>query len=578
ANTGGYTNNTLPLCVGYDQNGGNSFSGQMDEFRLYNRGLSRAEVNSLYIDLSIFNKAAKHFVCGNALTLTANTGGGFGSTFKWYKNGIEIPGATTINLNFPTTSAADQGVYTFTYERNCVINTSKPIEVFYGPVSLSDSAMFLNLSMQAGDWTDKGENALTFTPESAATVSANAFGSTDGAIKNSNGMGLVVNSSAMNLTNQFSYSGWINSDFAYPDQRIIDKSSIGSNLNYMIDLYQQNVRVIVASSSFTSKRVIQNKQWYHLAVTYDGTTVKLYINGVLDNSAASNASFVNNSLQLIIGNTQNFGYPFSGSMSAIRLYKRALTQQEIDILRATEKPAYVVGNLPDVNFCPGGMLYQPFYADNVSTLQWFHNLDPITPLSGSPLTVAPALASDSGNYAVELTSFDNNCIKTMSQYFVASDRDTSIIGTVSLNAGVYSSNQTGSGYTYVWVDNNLAQVGVTGNAFTPPADGNYAVLITETTCGYSRYSEWITVSNTGLQKNTAYVAPSVFPVPASNFITVDVKNTVLAEIYNIEGKLLISQRLTPGNAVISVGELTNGFYILRIIDNGQQSRTKIIKN
>ena len=69
--------------------------------------------------------------------------------------------------------------------------------------------------------------------------------------------------------------------------------------------------------------------WYHLAITYDGTTIKMYVNGVADNTQAFSGALKKTAANLTIGQQYAQGYNLKGTISDVRIYNRALTQSEI---------------------------------------------------------------------------------------------------------------------------------------------------------------------------------------------------------------------------------------------------------
>ena len=70
-------------------------------------------------------------------------------------------------------------------------------------------------------------------------------------------------------------------------------------------------------------------QWTHLAGTWDGSTLRLYLGGVeVASQPRSGTLEVNNSPLHIGGNTYN-GENFSGLIDEVRIYNRALTPAEI---------------------------------------------------------------------------------------------------------------------------------------------------------------------------------------------------------------------------------------------------------
>ncbi len=69
--------------------------------------------------------------------------------------------------------------------------------------------------------------------------------------------------------------------------------------------------------------------WTHLAATYDGTTLRLYVNGALAGSRAVASPLVTSTGVLRLGGNSVWGESFAGRIDEVRLYNRALTVAEI---------------------------------------------------------------------------------------------------------------------------------------------------------------------------------------------------------------------------------------------------------
>jgi hypothetical protein len=69
--------------------------------------------------------------------------------------------------------------------------------------------------------------------------------------------------------------------------------------------------------------------WSHLAATYDGTTVRLYVNGVQVSSEAASGAMTASTDPLRIGAGEGGDEWFDGLIDNVRIYSRALTQAEI---------------------------------------------------------------------------------------------------------------------------------------------------------------------------------------------------------------------------------------------------------
>ncbi len=94
-------------------------------------------------------------------------------------------------------------------------------------------------------------------------------------------------------------------------------------------------------------------EWYHVAMTYDGANLRLYVNGVLDGSTAATGSIISTTQPLRIGGgapsgqLQNY---LNGRLDEVSLYDRALSPNEI----AAIYNAGTAGKLKSatVNFIP----------------------------------------------------------------------------------------------------------------------------------------------------------------------------------------------------------------------------------
>jgi hypothetical protein len=111
-----------------------------------------------------------------------------------------------------------------------------------------------------------------------------------------------------------------------------------------------SVNVNLASGVLTPPLAIGT--WYHIVVTYDGVTFRIYVNGVQANSIAETGvlSFGTGALWLGGYNTVG-GYGFIGTIDEVAIYPRALTAGQIAnhyALRTSTSPGSVVMATPSV--------------------------------------------------------------------------------------------------------------------------------------------------------------------------------------------------------------------------------------
>ena len=97
--------------------------------------------------------------------------------------------------------------------------------------------------------------------------------------------------------------------------------------------------------------------WSHLAATYDGSVLALYVNGVQVSTLLASGSIVTSAGGLKVGGNAVWGEWFSGLVDEVRLYNRALTATEIqgDMARPITNPDAVAPSAPGVLSATGGL-------------------------------------------------------------------------------------------------------------------------------------------------------------------------------------------------------------------------------
>jgi hypothetical protein len=175
----------------------------------------------------------------------------------------------------------------------------------------------------------------------------------------------VAHSSSLNLTTEATFSAWVKFESkGTTHQKIVDKITDGTSDGYLMDVGSYNpstLRFIGGTQSGIGYDYIYDGNvdfsiWKHVAITFNSQTVKLYINGVLENVITTNGSNIQtNNNPLIIGASNNFhpNYFTKGSMDEIRIYNRALSDTEI--------LAVYNNTIPDfTNLTSGLVAYYPF--------------------------------------------------------------------------------------------------------------------------------------------------------------------------------------------------------------------------
>jgi len=139
--------------------------------------------------------------------------------------------------------------------------------------------------------------------------------------------------SLLDLTTGMTLEAWVFPTTATGVQDIVIKE--GTNVD-IYNLYARNGRGLPESNVFvggvnrTAEGVaLPTNQWTHLAGTYDGVTLRLFINGVETASAAISGSIPPSTGPLRLGGNSIWGEFFHGIIDEVRIYNRALSLAEI---------------------------------------------------------------------------------------------------------------------------------------------------------------------------------------------------------------------------------------------------------
>jgi hypothetical protein len=190
--------------------------------------------------------------------------------------------------------------------------------------------------------TDVSGNGNTGTIVNATWTTSGKYG---GALSFNGTSALVtVNDAAsLHLTSAVTLEAWVNpSSVPTGWQDVIYKPLD----NYYLEAGSTNANkpgagVLLTSSAeplaYGTAQLTTNT-WTHLAMTYDGTTVKMYVNGTLATSTTQNGTITTSTNALQIGGDTTYGQYFKGLIDEVRVYNIALTQAQIQTDMATALP------------------------------------------------------------------------------------------------------------------------------------------------------------------------------------------------------------------------------------------------
>jgi hypothetical protein len=147
----------------------------------------------------------------------------------------------------------------------------------------------------------------------------------------------VLDAASLDLSGPMTVAAWVRPD-TLATQYVVKKATQSRN-GYELSLSSSGrgffrVNDVASGDKYrvNATSVHQLGTWVHLAGTYDGTTMRFYVDGVLQGSVVGPSAITTNSSPLGIGAEPGGYRRFKGGLDEVRLYDRALSAQEISAL------------------------------------------------------------------------------------------------------------------------------------------------------------------------------------------------------------------------------------------------------
>ena len=347
---------------------GEFFQGVIDEVRVYNRALTQAEIAADMsggvalppapvvnrVPVAADDSATTTGTAAVTLNVLANDSDPDGDVLSVASAAATAGGTAVRNADNTVTFTAVAGftgIGRFTYTVNDgrgglasatgLVTVNAPAPVVTLPAGLVAA---FNFDLAGG---------------TSATTAINAAGSGDGAIAGAvlvsgrpgsgqalsfdggNDLVTVADGAALDLTAAMTLSAWVNPSTLSGGsgwKTIVLKERGASGLSYGLyandgpGVSQPAAYIAVGGSDrrVGAQPALAVNTWTHLAVTYDGSTMRLYVNGVLRSSVAQAGAITASANPLRIGGNTVFGQEFfAGLLDDVRVYNRALSAQEV---------------------------------------------------------------------------------------------------------------------------------------------------------------------------------------------------------------------------------------------------------
>ena len=306
----------------------------------------------------------------------------------------------------------------------------------------------------------------------------------------------VSNSPSLNPATQITVEAWykpVASSGASGNDPIVDKGYVSHSPPY----YQYHLGVSHGTFTFWVANAGTGTacdggswtpdNWYHLAGTYDGSFVRLYVNGVLIDSQAASGNLSDYGRDLYIGRFSNSSFSTPGVVDEVSIYSRALASSEIAAI-------YSAGSFgkcasPPTN-SPPTIFTQPQSQTNAVgstvafsvltggtaplTYLWLSNSVPLSNggrvmgANSNQITIGNLQLSDSGNYAVIVSNAFGSALSSNAILVVTTNLTwTGSVSTDWNNPNNWSPQQVPAASDHVIINSGTIIV---------PADGAFAVM------------------------------------------------------------------------------------------------------
>jgi hypothetical protein len=187
-------------------------------------------------------------------------------------------------------------------------------------------------SLNNSSWLDSTGHGYTLTNNGGVTTTTGIL--SDAALFSGSDQYLSNNSFSITSGTPFSISSWFKGSI-YNDEFLFSGGDVGDLFFGFLTSNSFGIGRCQVAWDHTYSTSFNSSLWYHAVCTYDGSTVKLYLNGVnVYTNTTSNAYPVTSKVYLgcsILPDT-SVGYFFTGAIDETGIWNKALTDSEVSTL------------------------------------------------------------------------------------------------------------------------------------------------------------------------------------------------------------------------------------------------------
>ena len=216
-----------------------------------------------------------------------------------------------------------------------------PLLLVAQAASPAPSGLVAAFGFDAGSGTTVADQSGAGNNGTAANTAWAASGKYGKALQfnSTNSLVTVPDAASLHLTTGMTLEAWVNPSTVNANWRdVIYKG----NDNYYLEATSSNASKpdagLIAGGTYGDAygtAALPANTWSFLAETYDGSTLRLYVNGTQVGSVAHTGSIATSTNPLQIGGDSIYGQHFVGLIDEVRVYNTALTAAQIQTDQAT---------------------------------------------------------------------------------------------------------------------------------------------------------------------------------------------------------------------------------------------------
>jgi hypothetical protein len=429
------TVNAAPVTIGASDTLGSFFGGVIDEPAIYARALSATEIQAIYNAWSsgkcptpfpaaiYWQPSSQNVTAGQTATLNVGASGTAPLSYQWTFNGSNIPGATASSLVLADVQTNQAGIYAVevTNSMASVVSSNAVLSVLPTPACATVPAGLVSwwqAESDANDSLSTNNGTLMNGAGFAQGEVGQAF-----TFNGANQFVQVPDALSLNPTNALSLEAWVYlTAFSGNDSTVIAaKEDPFSTRQYQLAMFNVAGKwvfrpaVMVPSGFITGNgtNAVQLNTWYYVAMTYDGSALRLYVNGNPDISFTATGPINVTANPFRIGSDGSGPWNFIGRIDEVSLYNRALAAAEIQAIYAAGSSGKCAPSSPVITSQPadqtvtiGQSATFNVVAAGIRPLsyQWTFNGSSIPAATASTLVMTNVQMQQAGVYAVTVTN------------------------------------------------------------------------------------------------------------------------------------------------------------------------------